>query len=118
VPSLGYITCTGEGSQQLAAGAAEAVTSVVAWLQASTNPRVRIIGTAFPRRVMYAGSWQLASSETDPNAASSICVHHSQPIWFEFQDTPVAYWNGSGNSSDRIMWKLAPGVTVKLKVWW
>jgi len=117
MPSTGYITASGEGSQNLSAGANVAVLFILCWVSAITSAQVRTMGTTFPKRIQFAGSLQLQTFDVQPSGATTQSVVLSHSVSFEFEDIGNPY-GAAGISANKIGWKLRPGVTCKINVFW
>jgi len=111
-------SATGEGFSFIDGGVSHPVIYVVYEVLTITNPKVRITGSVFPRRLQFAGSLQLTTGDNDHSG-----THHSVPI----EDWPVAWEmaefdpkmaNFTVAICDGIHWLLPPGVEVWIQVNW
>lgn len=119
LPNSGWIVATGEGHQDFNGGADVLVINVLAWVDSVTSTKIRVRGTDFPRRVLYAGSWELSTGDSDPLGNPTIAAVVRHNVGFEYEDVPVYYQINHPNSYvHRIGWKLQPGIQLELKVYW
>lgn len=118
MPDTGWITVTGEGSQDIDAGAQHQVAYILSWFYSNTSAQVRIYGTTYPKRIQFAGSIQLQTDDNQPSGAATFSTIWSHPVSFEFEDVQPFAVVASGNAARKIGWKLRAGVTLKLKVGW
>lgn len=118
MPNTGWISVTGEGSQNIDGGADHDVLWVEVHVTSITNPKIRITGSVFPRRLQYAGSLQLLTTDTFSDLTTGEVPAFDWPItWeaFEFAPPPLNY---GPNSVKKMHWLLPPGITVEWNVFW
>lgn len=114
MPSTGFLTCTLESSALIDAGATVTVLGIEAYIASVTSPKVRVLGTTFPKRVQFGGSYGLIYPSThQPVNPTDVW------IW----STSLRFESEYHNTSDpvlqayRVGWKLPLGITVMLNVY-
>lgn len=109
---------TGQGIQIISGGAEVSPTAVVAEVISLTNPKIRITGSTFPRRLQFAGSLQLCTREELNAGGFDVAVMVSIPIAFEFQETDFQSGSFVFSGISRIAWLLPSGITLSTRVFW
>lgn len=116
--NTGWFAVTGEGSQNLSSGSDVNVLWVEVHVTSIVNPKIRITGSVFPRRLQYAGSLQLMTTDQFSDLSSSLVPAFDWPItWEAFEFAPQTL-NYGPNTVSAIHWLLPPGITVELRVFW
>jgi hypothetical protein len=114
----GWITATGEGSAVLNGGTTIDAFFVQHRVTVIDNPKVRITGSVFPRRLQFAGSAQLLTHDTDFDGSSVFIPNFDWPISWEAFEFGVPKQELGFNGTNMLHWLLPPGVTVEMKVFW
>lgn len=108
---------TGQGQSIFtAAPAATNVLYVAVNVVTFTNPKIRVTGTAFPRRLQYAGSLQLMTYDFAPDGSIILVPVFDWPITWEAFEFDVPATNLAGNGCNAMGWLLPPGIEVKAQV--
>lgn len=115
----GWIVATGDGFALLNGGAFISPNDVVSFAQSSTNLKSYYVGSAFPRFIKYFGSAGLASTSDLPDSSTNTIVFYQLTLRYEFQAEAVGwYFIPTGDQVDRLIWNLAPGVTMQFRVYY
>jgi hypothetical protein len=83
-----------------------------------SNPRVRVLGVATPRRVQYGGSAGFGTTDTDENGVLKVEYGPDLGLNFESFSWAPGIPANAGNFIDRVWWKLPLNITWWLKVFW
>lgn len=111
----GWITASAEGSALIDSGTPHAITFVQYFVREITSPRVRTMGTIFPRRLQYAGSLLLTIAAPD---SSDIVRDFS--IWQVAinLEGELIMLHPENQMADSIGWRLPTGIEVDVRVTW
>lgn len=118
MPDTGWLDASGFGSASLNGGINENVLVVLVEVTSITNPKIRIFGTTFPRRLLYAGSFQLLTHDVRFSGADANVPCFDFPCSFEMFEFLVPAIQYGSNGCRDIAWQLPPGITAKVKVFW
>lgn len=111
-------SATGEGSAQIDGGTHHAILYTVYEVLTITNPKVRVTGSVFPRRLQFAGSLQLLTGDLDNTGTHQFVPNDDWPISWEMAERDHPMSNFSNPISAVIHWLLPPGVEVWIQVNW
>ena len=118
MPDSGWILATGEGKFTFSSGLGENVLVVQHRVTSITNPKVRITGSVFPRRLQFAGSIQLFTHDVDFDGTDVFIPCFDWPVSWEAFEFLVPTVNLGFNGCEDIHWILPPGIEVEVKVFW
>lgn len=108
----GPTTVSGEGSAQIDSGTVHQVTDIQARLGTVTSPRVRVIGSAQPKRVQYGGSYGVSINDGTDNV-----VTYERHAGWDSEDFSLPTGDNDGYG-DRLWWRLPPGIEWSLTAYW
>jgi len=111
-------SATGEGQAFIDGGTHHVVLYVVYQVLTITNPKVRITGSTFPRRLQFAGSLQLLTGDFDSTGTHQNVPLNDWPISWEMAEFDTPFLAIGGGSQNAIHWLLPPGVEVWIQVNW
>lgn len=113
--NMGWTEVSGEGEMYFAGGDYKKVCNILAFVGDVNSPRVRIIGTAEPRRVQYGGSLILLGEDADHEDVTLTDVGYSFELnWTrQFMIPKADHFDSVGGGANRIGWRIPPGIT-----WW
>lgn len=119
MPDSGWVTATGHSSAIVNGGTPVTPAALLCFFDSTSNPKVRILDSVFPRRIMYGGSVGLLTGDNDPTptlTVASIFFHNMQ---LEFEELALNILEAGGNIDIvRIFWKLPDSTTWKFKLYW
>jgi hypothetical protein len=118
MPDSGWFLATGENKHNFSAIPGVNVLVVQHRVTAITNPKVRITGSVFTRRLQFAGSAQLLTHDTDFSGASVFIPCFDWPISWEAFEFLVPQVQVGANGCTDLHWLLPPGISVEMKVFW
>jgi hypothetical protein len=119
VPDTGWVEVSGEGEQALVAFHTFVTpTFLLAHIGTLTNPKVRVMGVAVPRRVQFGGSAGFGSTDLDQNGVLQVEYGLDRVLNFESLVWTPAIPASAGSFIDRMWWKLPINVTWWLKAFW
>jgi len=118
MPDMGWTLANGEGEAAIAGGSYVEPLVVLLHIAACTNPKVRFLGSAFPRRVQYAGSIGLGGDDNDETGTDRRDVAYLHPIQWEFDVFLVPPARLVGAFATHVLWRLPLGLDLYIDVWY
>lgn len=111
-----FYPISGEGFGDITGSSPQHIIAVRMIVHSITSPRVRPVGTQFPRRLQYAGSFGLwYPSDADTNrAAENTVVWDRNAAWEDMYE----YISGLDKWARYAFWNFPPGVAAGLWVVW
>jgi hypothetical protein len=121
VPETGWISVSGSSSLVLSSGTQVGVYQFNLYVASINTPRVRIVDSATPRRLQYAGSYGLYLSAGNPTLGTVQAVTWAKHVQFDFEIAKGMDSIGPNVEtiqSTHAWWKFPPGMTCQLRVLW
>jgi hypothetical protein len=111
-------SAVGEGQSFIDGGTHHPIIYVVYEVLTITNPKVRITGSTFPRRLQFAGSLQLLTGDLDHTGTHQNVPNVDWPVTWEMAEYDPPMSNLSAPICDAIHWLLPSGIELWIQVNW
>lgn len=111
-----WFEASGEGVTEITDGSYQFVNFVLAHVGALTSPRVRLLGTTTPRRIMYGGSCAFGGTDTNQDGADVFELGLLHNFQYEAEFWPIPAASQGRLAATHFSWHLPDGITWWLKV--